>query len=88
MLEVDGTWRGLGGDVIGEQRGGSCKKNLIGGYRELQTTGLPLEGSYERQQSLGFNAPVKVIMKQTVSVFKDIKDPYKIFSVINTASNL
>ena len=67
---------------------GSCNTLDMHGYRELKTASLPLEGSHERQQSLGFNAPVQVIMKQNVSVFKDIKDPYKMFSVIDTASNL
>ena len=74
MLEVDGAWGGLGGDVIGDRRGSSFNTFYMQGNRDLQTTCSPLEGSYERQQSLGFNAPVQVITKQTVSVFKDIKD--------------
>ena len=40
------------------------------GHREFQTASLSLEALYEGHQSLGFNAPVEVIIEQIASVFK------------------
>ena len=70
MLKVDGKWGGLGGDVIRDRQGGSWNPQLMQGYRELQTTSLPLEALYKGPQSLGFNIPVKVITDQISSVVK------------------
>ena len=39
------------------------------GYRERQTTRLPLEALYEGHQSLGLNAPVEVSVELIASVF-------------------